>query len=346
MRVCILKIISDFAESNDMSFIKELIIWSDGPSCEFCNIFITGALLFEIMGLLQIPCTWKYFAPSHGKGVCDGIGGALKARVAEHARGSHNKEKTIQGYHDFFEVANGICKKVTLFEISQEEVTRRTEDEGPWKGALEITGISSVYVATCGLNGIIRGYKLPGQEQVQPISYGEPLPVEKRGTKRKQKFQRKTPTGGYVKRKLDLPKLIMSSGSEDDEDQEEFLCDDPEDKEEPAAAASTHPSKDKSDLLRVLFVPLVPGSYYLIKLNENGTNNIAVGKLTSEEDDVLLVQFFKSIPLTEKLHFMPWLEPEPVPKAQFVCLCPLPSMPERSSKIIFKAGELPGSDLR
>ena len=30
-------------------------------------------------GLFKKPMSWKYFEAAHGKGVCDGIGGALKA---------------------------------------------------------------------------------------------------------------------------------------------------------------------------------------------------------------------------------------------------------------------------
>ena len=67
--------------------IDEVIIWSDGPSNEFKNQYITGKLLHEIMCLLKKEVTWKYFETSHGKGVCDGIGGTLKSNVARHVRG-------------------------------------------------------------------------------------------------------------------------------------------------------------------------------------------------------------------------------------------------------------------
>ena len=75
----------DFQNGFDLSLIDEVIIWSDGPSAEFKNQFVTGKLLHELMMVFEKPYTWKYFETSHGKGISDGIGGALRARVTNHA---------------------------------------------------------------------------------------------------------------------------------------------------------------------------------------------------------------------------------------------------------------------
>ena len=60
---------------------KELIIYSDGPSSEFKNQFITGKHLYLSSQHLNLLVSWKYFATLHSKGVVDGIGSAAKARV-------------------------------------------------------------------------------------------------------------------------------------------------------------------------------------------------------------------------------------------------------------------------
>ena len=101
VRVCIMMIMKDFLSTADISAVDKFIIWSDGPSCEFRNQFCTGKLLFEMCMLVKRVSYWKYFAASHGKGVCDGIGGGLKARVGEHAKGKHRDNVMVQNYKDF-----------------------------------------------------------------------------------------------------------------------------------------------------------------------------------------------------------------------------------------------------
>lgn len=57
--------------------VKKVLIWSDGPACQFKNRFIVAALkpLQEKHG---IEITWNFFATSHGRGPVDGIGGAVR----------------------------------------------------------------------------------------------------------------------------------------------------------------------------------------------------------------------------------------------------------------------------
>ena len=60
--------------------IKEEIIWSDGPANEFKNQYMITFLKY-LADNFQKKFTWKYFATSHGKGVCDGVGGRIKSLV-------------------------------------------------------------------------------------------------------------------------------------------------------------------------------------------------------------------------------------------------------------------------
>ena len=107
--------------------MDKMIVWSDGPSCEFRNQFCTGKLLYEMSQLIGRVSFWKYFAAGHGKGVCDGIGGSLKARVAEHCRGKKSDNVTVQTFEDFFKVGQRLCPlKVTLFKLSKEDVQMTT----------------------------------------------------------------------------------------------------------------------------------------------------------------------------------------------------------------------------
>ena len=62
---------------------KELIVYSDGPSSEFKNQFVTGKHFYLSSQHLNLLVSWKYFATLHSKGIVDGIGSAAKARVRE-----------------------------------------------------------------------------------------------------------------------------------------------------------------------------------------------------------------------------------------------------------------------
>ena len=176
VRVCMLQILKDFLSKTDISEVDKFIVWSDGPSCEFRNQYCTGKLLYEMSQLVNRVSYWKYFAASHGKGVCDGIGGALKARVAEHARGKHRDDVIVQNHKQFFEIASKYCPKVTMFTLDKEEVNKATEKDKPWDYVHAIEGVSTLHVAKCGIDGTIQGWRLPGEGQLKPVHYREEEP--------------------------------------------------------------------------------------------------------------------------------------------------------------------------
>ena len=155
VRLCMLMLLKDFISKTDITTVDKMIVWSDGPSCEFRNQFCTGKLLYEMSQLIGRISFWKYFAAGHGLGVCDGIGGSLKARVAEHCRGKKSDNVTVQTFEDFFEVGQRLCPKVTLFKLSKEDVQMTTETDKPWENSIPIPGISSVHVAKCGIEGTL-----------------------------------------------------------------------------------------------------------------------------------------------------------------------------------------------
>ena len=171
VRLCMLKILKEYISENDLAEVDKFIIWSDGPSCEFKNKFCTGKLLFELGTLVKRVSWWKYFATAHGKGVCDGVGGTLKSRVAEHAKGKHRDDVTVQTYVDFYELARKYCSSTKLLLISKEEVESITELDKPWDGTLALPGISSIHMAKCGLDGTVEAWKLPGEDPLKPIHY-------------------------------------------------------------------------------------------------------------------------------------------------------------------------------
>ena len=171
VRMCMLRVLKDFLLNNDISDVEKFIIWSDGSSCEFRNKYSTGKLLFKLSQLVKRVSYWKYFAPSHGKGVCDGIGGALKARVAEHVSGKHRDDVIVQNHKQFSDIAAKHCPKVKIFVLHQEEVDIASKKDKPWEQVQEIVGVSSLHIAKCGMDGTIHGWKLPGEGQLKPVHY-------------------------------------------------------------------------------------------------------------------------------------------------------------------------------
>ena len=80
---------------------------------EFRNQYIPEKLLFKLSQMFErVVC----FPSSHSEGVCDGIGGAAKARVAEHVRVKRCDEVSVQTSEDFYEIAKKYCTKVTMLK--------------------------------------------------------------------------------------------------------------------------------------------------------------------------------------------------------------------------------------
>lgn len=59
-----------FGNTHDSSIME--VIWSDGPSSEFKNQYMVTVLKFFAKKYDKV-FQWKYFATSHGKGLCDAL---------------------------------------------------------------------------------------------------------------------------------------------------------------------------------------------------------------------------------------------------------------------------------
>ena len=63
--------------------VKKIDIWLDGPSSQFKNRFIVGALPL-LQQLSKKAITWNYFASSHRKVAVDGIGDTIKRHTMQY----------------------------------------------------------------------------------------------------------------------------------------------------------------------------------------------------------------------------------------------------------------------
>ena len=106
--------------------------WTDSPTSQYRNKTIFY-LVSNHQALFGMNASWNYFEAGHGKGPCDGIGGATK-RNADQA--SKAGKYTIQDAHDFFEwTQSSACniKSVKYTFIPKEQCEVVAAEIATWK---------------------------------------------------------------------------------------------------------------------------------------------------------------------------------------------------------------------
>ena len=88
--------------------VKKIDIWLDGPSSQFKNRFIVGALPL-LQQLSKKAITWNYFASSHRKVAVDGNGDTIKRHLYNAVL---KRVNNVQNFKSFEHVAH-TCKNIT-----------------------------------------------------------------------------------------------------------------------------------------------------------------------------------------------------------------------------------------
>ena len=101
--------------------LKKVTYFSDGAPTQYKNRknFLSIACHEEDFG---VPCDWHFFATSHGKGPCDGVGGTVK-RLAVKASIQRPYEDKLQTPLQLFEWAKISIPNVAFAFVSQEEIS-------------------------------------------------------------------------------------------------------------------------------------------------------------------------------------------------------------------------------
>ena len=146
--------------------IKQLQIFSDGPSSQFKNRFIVAAVpaLEAKYGLAII---WNYFATSHGKGPVDGIGGSTKRFVWNLVRSGKAQVMSSTG----FTKAASSMPKVTVTHMPAEEMTERAGTIGLqniFEAAPAVACIRKMH-SFSHINGQLRTADLSRDLDVHPV---------------------------------------------------------------------------------------------------------------------------------------------------------------------------------
>ena len=123
--------------------LSHLHVITDSPSSQYRNRFTCGLLERPDELMPGIRLTWNWLEAGHGKGPCDGLGGAVKGladRVVKTAG-------SIQDADEFVEHVAPQTKKITLLRTTRRDVDTSDETVDSWK-CQPVNGISTQHQAT------------------------------------------------------------------------------------------------------------------------------------------------------------------------------------------------------
>lgn len=106
--------------------IKKLIFFSDGCAAQYKNKHNFTNMLYYHSDF-NVKAEWHFFATSHGKGACDGVGGTVK-RLASRASLQRPAEKQITTPFKLFEWAQESCDNI-YFEFCSKKEHEKEEVE-------------------------------------------------------------------------------------------------------------------------------------------------------------------------------------------------------------------------
>ena len=119
--------------------LTEVIYFSDGCAGQYKNRFNFINLLYHEADF-GIKAQWNFFATSHGKNACDGIGGTLKRSVSRASLQRPYTDQILTGL-DFFNYCQEHIQSIKCYFISTQEVnTVSTTLEPRFSKALTICG--------------------------------------------------------------------------------------------------------------------------------------------------------------------------------------------------------------
>ena len=139
----VMRIIATYCEEHYPQ-VKDIQYFSDGCGAQYKNFknFVNVCLHAHE---LSMTATWNFFATSHGKGPCDGIGGTVKrlARMESYRRVNGNYLNTFDKLYAFCE---DTIHNVSFYKLtSQYMEERRPAINARWQGASTVAGTHSYH---------------------------------------------------------------------------------------------------------------------------------------------------------------------------------------------------------
>lgn len=134
-------VINDIQRSKQ---IQKIFFFSDNCAGQFKSKFTIYNLLHLEEDLNVSLVEWNTFAPGHGKGAVDGIGGLVKRSVwlSVKARG-----KIVSTPHEFYECAINSVKKIRILFVDKDEIKETSQNllVKRWENACPISGIRNMH---------------------------------------------------------------------------------------------------------------------------------------------------------------------------------------------------------
>ena len=119
--------------------VRKVVYFSDGAAAQYKNFKNFTNLCFHERDF-QLSAEWHFFATSHGKNICDGIGGTTK-RLAARASLQAPSDGQILTPQQLFAFCQEHIKNITYFFVPESDITSlKTMLEERFKSSKTIPG--------------------------------------------------------------------------------------------------------------------------------------------------------------------------------------------------------------
>lgn len=162
--------------------IREVRVWSDGPSSQFKNKYIAASLKV-LEDYHNVKVQWNYFATSHGKGPVDGIGGSVKRQVRQAVL---SRKANVFNASDFCRMATQESN-VKIMHLTNEDlnyINKELDTKTIFEECETVTGIAkfhSMYYKNTKMKYFYLTRQLRGLGQMQNCA--KPSPCTSSGPK-------------------------------------------------------------------------------------------------------------------------------------------------------------------
>lgn len=122
--------------------VKKVLIFPDGCAGQFRTRWTLSNVLFAIEDF-GVEMTWDFFAPGHGKGAVDGVGGTIKRTVQRRIMGGHSR---VYCAKEFAECAAATVQGIssTFVEVDKIQETEKWLSIR-WAKIRDMAGITKFY---------------------------------------------------------------------------------------------------------------------------------------------------------------------------------------------------------
>ena len=128
-----------FLQAN-LPYLHHIVYFSDGAASQYKNRKNFSNLISHADDFLAVTAEWHFFATSHGKGPCDGVGGSVK-RLAAKVSLQRPYDNQIQTPMDLFLWADDNLPSIKVVFVSKTKIAEEGEKLRPrFADALAVMG--------------------------------------------------------------------------------------------------------------------------------------------------------------------------------------------------------------